>query len=177
MSFKSIISLLLLSIICNSVAGQTEVASRQIENEYNSIEEALKNPDKVYRLDLSNQNINIPGETWAKFTKLEYLSLKNDHLSEIPEEIGFLKSLRILDLSGNDFVTLPQSFRNLTNLEYLSLKNDHLKEIPEEISFLRNLKTLDLSGNEFKSLPRSFRNLTNLEEIFLNDEKRFVLNK
>ena len=56
--------------------------------EYTSLSEALKEPEKVLRLNLSNQNINLSNENWSKFINLEYLSLKNDHLKEIPSAIS-----------------------------------------------------------------------------------------
>jgi Leucine-rich repeat (LRR) protein len=44
---------------------------------------------------------------WSKFINLEYLSLKNDHLKEIPSGITKNKTLKSIDLSGNDFAILP----------------------------------------------------------------------
>lgn len=79
------------------VLGQSKLDSILINNvdstlimkEYTSLEEALKNPELVYRLNLSNKNLMMPNENWAKFKNLQYLSLKNDHLKVIPSEIAF----------------------------------------------------------------------------------------
>jgi transposase len=54
--------------------------------EFNDLNDALKNPERIYRLNLSNQN-KLDGVDWSKFINLEYLSLKNDHLKEIPSGI------------------------------------------------------------------------------------------
>ena len=78
------------------VVSQVTIDSTQIKKEYNTIEEALKNPEKVYRLDLSNQKINVNNTDWSRFVNLEFLSLKNDHLEEIPNEIGLLKNLKVI---------------------------------------------------------------------------------
>lgn len=86
-----------------------------------SLEEALKNPSSVTKLNLSNQNITFEPNIFSKFENLEYLSLKNDHLKYLPVEIGSLKKLKTLDLSGNDFELLPTEFKNLSNLQELFL--------------------------------------------------------
>jgi Leucine-rich repeat (LRR) protein len=46
---------------------------------------------------------------------LEYLSLKDDHLKELPKEL-FTKK-KTMDLSGNDFTVLPKDFSKLKTLE------------------------------------------------------------
>ncbi len=153
------------------VMSQTALDSTQIMKEYYTLEEALKNPKNVFRLNLSNQNFELPKVVWSKFINLEFLSLKNDHLKEIPIEIGFLKKLKVLDLSGNDFKTLPKSFSGLTNLEELFLndeKNMNLYENIEIISLLPHLRVLHLENDNLSNLPKNIFKLTNLETLFLN---------
>lgn len=58
--------------------------SLSLEKEFVSLEEALLNPENVYRLNLSNQSVVLSEADWSKFTNLQYLSLKNDHLKLIP---------------------------------------------------------------------------------------------
>ncbi|MFT5885370.1 MAG: Leucine-rich repeat (LRR) protein [Arcticibacterium sp.] len=157
--------------------AQYAVDSTLLKKEFFDLDEALEQPELVFRLNLSNQAIQLPDDIWTKFPNLLYLSLKNDHLKEIPKGIGDLKKLEILDLSGNDFRSLPSTFSNLTSLQELYLENDHLKAIPKGIGNLKKLKILDLSGNDFRTLPSSFSNLTNLQELYLNDDKYFQLEK
>ena len=62
--------------------------------EYKSLEEALNNPHMVYKLNLSNQSsLVLSDDIWSKFPNLEYLSLKNVGLDEVPYGIGVLKLL------------------------------------------------------------------------------------
>lgn len=91
------------------------------------------NPDQVIRLDLSNQRIDFSASLFKKFKNLEYLSLRGDHLNEIPLEITELKNLKVLDLSGNDFVTLPESFFKLRNLEELYLNEEVNMDLSQTI--------------------------------------------
>jgi Leucine-rich repeat (LRR) protein len=172
MSIKSILSSFLLIILCNIGTAQTD--SSIVNKEYRSIEEALKNPDQVYRLDLSNQNIFVPNDVWSKFINLEYLSLKNDHLKELPSEIGTLKKLKVLDLSGNDFIVLPKSFSELYNLEELFLNEEkrfNLDENIEVLSLLPHLRILHLENDQLNKLSKKIYRLNHLESLYLNNNK------
>lgn len=113
----------MLIIIINSF-GQ-ELDSLKIYSEPTNLEEALKNAENIKILNLSNQTIQFEKNFFSKFTNLEYLVLKNDHIKELPIEIGGLKKLKFLDLSGNDFEIIPKEYKNLLNLEELYL-NDEL---------------------------------------------------
>jgi Leucine-rich repeat (LRR) protein len=169
MSLKSILFLMLFIMLYSIGIAQTD--SSQVIKEYNSIEEALKNPEKVYRLNLSNQKVQIPKEAWSRFVNLEFLSFKNDHLEEIPQEISLLKKLKVLDLSGNDFTTLPKSFSELYNLEELFLNDEkkfNLNANIDIISFLPRLKILHLENDSLLKLPKNIFKLNHLEKLFLN---------
>ena len=56
------------------VKGQTPIDSSLLKKEYSNIDEALKTPENVFRLNLSNQKINFSDTIWAKFPNLQYLS-------------------------------------------------------------------------------------------------------
>lgn len=185
-----------------SLSGQTSKDFLNQKEEFTNIEEALKAPDKVYRLNLTEKQVEfIPDSMWDKFQNLEYLSLKNDHLREIPEGIGYLKNLKVLDLSGNDFKVLPNSFSNLynlneiylndeknmnveasidvikdlPNLRILHLENDNLKKIPTSLLRLQNLEALYINNNKFKKVPLELGELKNLKFVDIHDNK-FKLN-
>ncbi len=139
---------------------------------YTRLEDALKDPDKVFRLDLSNQMFkSFPFEI-MKFKNLQYLSLRNDHFLSIPKEISELKNLKTLDLSGNDFSVLPKEFTQLKSLEELYLNQD--KNLNLNMDFyvlgqLPKLRILHLEGDGLKKLPKSILRLTHLEQLYLND--------
>lgn len=89
---------------------------------YYSLEEALQNPEQVYKLDLSMQKI-----------------------SELSPEIGKLKNLEMLDLSFNIFSDLPQELAELENLKTLKLTGcRRMPKLPEVITKIPNLKELEL---------------------------------
>lgn len=165
--FKGIVLLLL---VCTSSFSQ----NIETEKVYTNIDEALKNPEKVYRLNLSNQEINLSNEQWKLFINLEYLNLKYDGLKQIPKEISNLKRLKILDLSGNEFNELPSEFSNLNNLEELYLndeKNLKLSETLKVLAKLPKLKSLHLENDNLEELPNEINKLKSLESLYLNENK------
>jgi Leucine-rich repeat (LRR) protein len=198
-SMKKIIIVLFILVTFNSenLHAQVSPDTSIVNKEYTSIEEALKNPEKVYRLNLSNQNISLAGDKWTMFKNLQYLSLKDDHLKTIPVEIGNLENLRVLDLSGNDFELLPATFSNLKkleelilndeknfkidsnmdilatipNLRILHLENDHLDKLPINFSSLKNLEKLYLNNNEFTRFPTEIKGLKNLKYIDIHQNR------
>jgi Leucine-rich repeat (LRR) protein len=173
----SVISMTVLLSYSMFTKGQS-IDSLNVEKEFIQLEEAFKVPEKVIRLNLSNQSFEKLPLGLSKFVNLQYLSLRNDHLKEIPAEISELKKLRILDLSGNDFQMLPANFSRLNNLEELYLddeKNINLSKNFELLSKLPKLKILHLEKDKISKLPKNITILTHLETLYLSDNNlRFV---
>ena len=168
----SLVIYLLFGFWFNSSNAQTTPDSTLIKKDFFTIEEALKSPTKVYRLTLGSSAMQISDTVWAKFTNLEYLSLKNDHLKRIPNGVGLLKNLKVLDLSGNDFKRIPQSFGNLSNLQELYLndeKNFQLKKNISILSKLPHLTALHLENDKLVKLPNNIDKLSHLEALYLNN--------
>lgn len=163
---STVFLLFLTNILFSQVIGQ--------EKEFTSLQEALKNPEKVYKLNLSNQQINLTNAEWAKFINLEKLTLKNDHLLELPVGIVNLKKIKYLDISGNDFKTLPKEFSALVNLEELYLNNEKNIDLPATLSILTQLpklKSLHLEEDNLTILPSEILKFKNLENLYLNKNK------
>lgn len=146
--------------------------SLHYKKNYTNLDEAFLNPELVYRLDLSNQLLNNGQiESLSKFRNLSFLSLRNDHLKEIPKSIVSLKNLKSLDLSGNDFKFLPAGLKKLKNLEEIYLNDESNADINQEVrilSKLPNLRILHLENDSLKIIPKSITSLKNLEKLYLN---------
>ncbi len=143
-----------------------------LKNEYTSIEDALKDPEKVVRLNLSNQSFTDFPKGLSKFKNLEYLSLRNDHLTSLSPEISNLKKLKVLDLGGNDFSVLPKGLAKLQNLEELYLDNDKNLDIWQDIEILSKLpklKILHLDDDGIDKLPPNIGKLSHLESLTLRN--------
>ena len=98
--------------------------------EFTSLDEALANPLRVIKLNLSEQN-----------------------LGEFPTEIVQCHNLHMLDLESNKLTSISPEVAMLSNLQYLVLNNNELTEIPLEIASLKNLLMLDLCANRLSTIP------------------------
>lgn len=171
--YKSLL-IILFTFLGYTTIAQTDADSTDVNKEFTSLEEALKNPQKVYRLNLSNQAFQIPDSAWLKFTNLQYLSLKNDHLKQIPDGIGYVKTLKVLDLSGNDFKVLPPTFVNLINLQELFINDDKYFNLDKNMDLLSSfpkLNSLHIENVGLKSLPESLFKLERVESLYLNNNQ------
>lgn len=145
---KKIIFSLLLSCasVCLYAQGKL-LNSTALEQEmyYSSLEEALKEPLKVYKLRLHNLT-SLPKEI-GELKNLQYLNLEINSLTSLPKEIGELKNLQVLNLHYNSLTSLPKEIGNLKDLEGLYLSIGNLTSLPREIKNLKKLQNLNLGGN------------------------------
>ncbi len=121
----------------------------QENGRYESLEEALKEPDKVLSLEL-----------WG-----------SDHvLTELPRCIKKFKNVKSIVLRGNNLTQLPRSFSKLSNLEELSLGNnknlDHA-QVCKILSKLPKLRQLDFEATGLNDIPKEMLLLKHLEELFI----------
>ncbi|KAL5564775.1 hypothetical protein UlMin_027939 [Ulmus minor] len=85
---------------------------------------------------------------------LKVLSLSEFSVTELPDSIGNMKSLRYLDLSATGVKEIPDSICTLYNLQTLLLSgNDDLAQLPIRIAALVNLRHLDITGTSLKEMP------------------------
>ena len=121
----------------------------------------------LYLLFADNKSItDLTGLEYA--TNLFYLFLDNNHLTNLPPEIGNLTNLVYLILNNNQLTSLPPEVGNLTNIAYLILNNNQLDILPPEVGNLINLTYLYLHENQLTSLPAEFGNFTSLTDLTLN---------
>ena len=106
---KAKFTLVLFIISCTTL-------NAQVDKTYTSLEEALKTPDKVFKLDLSSQGLSSLPESIGNLTNLTELDLSKNQLKSLPESIGNLTNLTLLLLGDNKLNSLPESIGNLTNL-------------------------------------------------------------
>jgi Leucine-rich repeat (LRR) protein len=165
---------LLIIMVCILLAVMPQKAKAQaVVKEYTTLEEALKEPEKVFRLNLQNQSLHHL-EEFAKFKNLQYLNLRNTHLSSVPQEIITLQNLKVLDLGDNEISLLPKNFDALKNLTELYLdkeKNLKLEEDLEILSRMKNLKILHLENNGISTLPKNISKLQKIEALYLGDNQ------
>ena len=129
--------------------------SRQLQRSkwYYSIDEAMREPAKVYKLSLEGKKMKtLPAEI-SRFPNIQMLNLSNNKLKTLPPEIGKLQNLEVLILANNKINTLPDEISQMENLTKLYLAKNRLVEVPAWIGGLSKLRFIDLTSN----------NLTNYE--------------
>ena len=162
----------------NSLSSQSNPVAET--KKYVNLGEALRSPKEVITLDLSNQKISLEDIDWSLFSNLEYLSLKNDNLTVIPEGLSKLSNLKTLDLSGNNFKVLPKTLKSLSKLQVLYLNDEKqfdLEKSMDVLSNLTNLKELHLENDKLQALPKQFDKMKSLELLYLNDNDFMELPK
>lgn len=109
---------------------------------------------------------------------LEHLNLSNNKLTDLPSNIGDLRTLVSLNLRGNELTTLPDEIGELASLKVLKVDNpdvylrtNQLLHLPDGLGLLTNLDSLYLSGNKLKDLPNSFAKLSSLKFLDLSWNK------
>ena len=98
---------------------------------------------------------------------LQDLSLSNNRIPSIPDNISQVTALRKLYLDVNEIDILNPELCELVNLTDLNLSQNRIKRIPEKIGKM-NLVDLDLSGNSIASLPQSIHNCVFLSQFKLS---------
>jgi Leucine-rich repeat (LRR) protein len=119
----------------------------QREKWYYSLEEASREPEKVYKLSLAGTKLKEIPEAVFLMTNLQMLDLSKNKLSKVPPEIGRLKKLQFLSFYQNKIRVLPSEMNNLVNLSTLYLGRNRLTEVPAWFGGLGKLRKLDLSYN------------------------------
>jgi hypothetical protein len=131
----------------------------------------------------------FPREILGLSDTLELLDLSGGALTDLPEDFGRLKNLRVLFCSGNRFTRLPPvlgdcpalsqvGFRATGLVEvpgealppalrWLTLTDNRIGRLPEALGERPLLQKLMLSGNALRSLPASLADAPNLELVRL----------
>ncbi len=119
----------------------------QHDTVYLSMRDALKFPDRVYRLNLSQTDRIKDLKDLGELKNLEYLDLSLCELKTLPKQVLYCHKLKFLDISLNYLTELPEEISELEALEELDVSHNYLKTLPDEISLCSKLEKLDFLGN------------------------------
>lgn len=134
---------------------------------YTDINEALKHPEQVIKLELRRKKLKKFPIEILQFTNLQYLDLSKNSIKELPTEIQQLKDLQYLAISKNGLEELTPQIGELKNLYYLNLNQNDLSTLPKEIGKLERLRSLDLWSNNIDKFPDEIKDLKNLKILDL----------
>jgi Leucine-rich repeat (LRR) protein len=134
---------------------------------FKNLEEALKNKDAVFKLDLSKQKLSeIPPEVF-ELKNINELYLDKNRLTVIPEQISELKYLQKFSAQHNEIAEIPGGLLKLTDLYYIDLADNIIETIPNDIDLLNKLETLSLWDNPIAQYPATLGDLTSLKVLDL----------
>lgn len=134
-----------------------------------TLDDALQNPDKVKRLDLSGKALEELSDDVGKLVNLEVLVLRNNSLSSLPTSLANCKSLREIVITRNSFKTIPPVIASLPSLQVLDISYNSLASL-DGLSAARNLREVNLSGNPIEVIGKnSFSGLDSLRLLNMSE--------
>lgn len=131
---------------------------------FRSINEALKNPDEVYVLQLKVKRGEIPPEIY-QLSNLHVLELKRGKITALPNDFSRLDNLVKLDLTRNELNHFPPVLFNMPQLRELRIGKNKITRVPEEITAMKKLEILDLWSNPVPRLPLAIAKMKSLEVV------------
>ena len=138
---------------------------------FRSLDEALKQPDSVYKLILFGKTYDwVPDEVYS-FKYLNTLELSKNNLSTLPNYIGDMIYLQGLYLSENEFTDIPNVIYCLPNLKRLRFGDNKFEFIPKKLLEKKCLEELYFGGNQIGELPDEIFNMLQIKVIDLNNNK------
>lgn len=131
-----------------AVAGPL-LNTEQLERQkwYYSLQEAMREPEKVYKLSLRGEDLSFFPLEVTRFPNLQVLNLSANKIRVIPPAISELNNLQVLILANNKIKYLPDAMGEMENLEQLYLAGNKLVMVPAWEGGLSKLRRLDLTYN------------------------------
>ena len=164
---KTVVVLTLLIIESSFCFSQTDI--NYYDYWFNSMDEALANPEVVINVDLGSQDLKeIPIEMKA-FENLQMLLLDSNFITEVPDWIRDFKSLWYVSIGYNNLERIPSSLTKMKQLEHLSLRNNKITKLASTPFCQKSLNFLDLANNQLSQVPKFSRKGVYLESFFLNN--------
>ncbi len=161
---------LFLVFLCNRIAAQEPLLDSLTLDTltgFTSLEEALKHPEQVIKLELRKKKLKVFPPEIFQFTNLQYLDLSKNNITEIPTGISALKSLQYFTIARNNLIEFPAEIGELTNLYYFNANQNDLIGITAQIGKLEKLRNFDLWSNNLEHFPDELQNLKSLKVLDL----------
>ncbi len=151
----SLLVFVLLHFSLNVIHAQYPSFDKLRGKVFTDLKDALREPLRVYHLDLSEQKLSeIPAEV-AEFQNLLSLNLALNQISSVDDfDFGQLRKLVELNMEYNDLTAFPQHLADQApNLLRLYLNNNRIAEIPLSFKRMQFLEELELHYNKLSQFP------------------------
>lgn len=157
-------------IIC--IFGLPSMAQTLINNSswITDLAYAKSVPEKVYKLDLSNQNLREVPKAIKQFVNLQELKLSDNKIISINGAFDGLKNIEFVELSGNwiqniNFMVFEDSKHRLAEIY---IRENQLKKIDSSINILTRLELLNAGGNKIENIDDDIK-LPYLVSVYLDN--------
>lgn len=140
----------------------------EVSPEISSMKELSElNISKCRYIDYNKLMINL------KNNKLSKLSLNDNDIIHIPDNIRLLQSLKELNMTHNLIDTVPRNLLQMNNLRVLNLHENNVKyfEICDSVNY--SIQILILSNNDIHTFPIGLEKLKGLKRLYLNNNPKF----
>lgn len=143
--------------------------------EYYSIESAMKEPDKVYRLQLTKKKLKEVPEEIKRFKNLNALDLGKNKLKDLPAWLGELQYMQEFRAPQNKLSEMPDVVCQWTHLKRLDLHQNEITGLIPCMGELKEVISLDLWSNDLGEFPEELKGMEALRFLDLRviqfDEK------
>ncbi|KAI5117433.1 hypothetical protein M0805_007004 [Coniferiporia weirii] len=109
---------------------------------------------RILRIALIGNCLSSLPMSFARLSRLRYLTLRSNSFSVFPEVLTTMSSLEILDFSRNKVRGLPTNPGTLVNLRVMSISRNKIRKLPSYISKFRNLTVLKADHNPIEWPPK-----------------------
>lgn len=114
-----------------------------------------------------NKLSSLPGFLYLA-TRLTFLDLRNNYLSDLPMEMSALSSVREVNLSFNRFSRIPEVVTSWEALEILFASDNKIEQLDvAELQKLKRIAVLDLRNNNILQVPPELGNMQQLRNLQL----------
>lgn len=147
-------AILFLGSLGNSAIAQLlSQAALDSTKEFYSIASALKEPDKVYRLQLTKKKYKVLPEEIRQFKNLNALDIGKNKLKELPDWLGELVYIQEFRAPQNKFGEMPAVVCQWPHLKRLDLHQNEIIGLLPCMGELKEVVSLDLWSNDLDAFP------------------------
>lgn len=125
----------------------------------------------ITSLILKKVNINEIPICIKTMNKLELLYIGGSNITEIPDWLYSMHSIRGLVLSNLNIMKISNKISQMPNLGLLDLSDNKLNEFPEKLYISTSIYNLNLSNNSIESIPYDINKMNNLDKLNLSGNK------
>ena len=134
--------------------------------------ETVREMTKLTYLNLGNNSITNDIEIFSSLINLQYLYLDNNKVVGNLSSLSSLHQLKRLYLYNTKVVGDIEALSEMNNIEYIHLFNTIVSGNLSSLSEMKKLRYLNLYNSKITGDLRGVENLTNLEYIYLHNSRK-----